>query len=264
MSTTTQTQPARRLTDLYSPRGIFKGTREEWLEVAANTLGKWIDEEMNGSYPGVTPNRFTRKVFLSNKYGFTPSSYTFAKQNLKYSCSLMSGGITGSKTSGEAAHIHYKHATGNTFDEIRLSVELGGRKLEADSCRVADVLLHEIIHSLCPFAGHKGPFKYIALLMGLTGKMTATRATPELTKRIKENIVDVIGKYPHAKVHLVPRGQRGKGSRSIKCQCSNPDCLFTMRTTRKWIEIAEFNLVCPICHDDNMMIEGVGLGVEEE
>ena len=177
----------------------------------------------------------------------------------------MSTGITGSKSSSrEAAHIHFKHATGNTFDEIRISVELGGRKLKADSCQVADILLHEIIHSLCPFAGHRGPFRDIALKMGLTGKMTATRATEELTLRIKENIVDVFGKYPHAKVHLVPRGQRGKGSRSIKCQCTDPACMFTMRTTRKWIQKAGFNLACPICHQDNMIIEGVGIGGEEE
>ena len=178
----------------------------------------------------------------------------------------MSAGITGSSSSSkEAAHIHFKHATGNTYDEIRISVELGGRKLKADSCQVADILLHEIIHSLCPFAGHRGPFKHIAQTMGLTGKMTATVATEELTLRIKENIVDVFGKYPHAKVYLVPRGQRGKGSRSIKCQCSNPACLFTMRTTQKWIVAADNCLTCPICAVPNMIIEGQEvIGGEEE
>ena len=142
--------------------------------------------------------------------------------------------------SGELAHVHFKHATGNNYDEIRMGVQVGGRRLKLDSARVADILLHEIIHTLCPQAGHRGAFRYIAQHMGLEGKMTATVAGDDLA--------------------LIPRGKRGKGSRSIKCQCTNLECLFTMRTTRKWIERAGFVLSCPIC-ETVMQIEGME-GVE--
>mgnify|MGYP003636127368 FL=1 len=226
-------------------------------------LGSWIDEEMNAHHEvsniGGKSRVMSFKQALSYRYGFKASSYTFKAQKIRYSCSLQD---TGMVASGALAHVHFKHATGNNFDEIRMGVHVGGRKLKADSMRVADILLHEIIHTLCPHAGHKGAFRAIALKMGLTGKMTATVATEDLSNRIKAEIVDIVGKYPHAAVQLVPRGQRGKGSRSIKCQCHNADCLFTMRTTRKWIIKAGFNLACPICHTDEMIIEG-NTGEEE-
>jgi len=265
----------RRFEALYSPKGVFKGTREEWLEVTGNILGSWIDEQMNhvfevGSLGRLNTSKTTMqlKQFLAHRYGFKPASYTFKAQSIRYSCSLMGQGMS---ASSEAAHIHFKHATGNNYDEIRMSVALGGRKLKLDSCRVADTLLHEIIHSLCPHAGHRGPFRYIALHMGLKGKMTATFAGEVLQKQIKEHIIDLIGKYPHKAVQLTPRGQRGKGSRSIKCQCINPSCMFTMRTTQKWINIAEREsnepdfkngLSCPICSTP-MIHEGTTKGEEE-
>jgi len=247
---------------LYSPRGVFKGTREEWLEAVGDILGAKIDEEMNTKFSLETLGRLntssagfrTLKHYLSTRYGFKPSSYTYKAQSIRYSCSLLSAGMT---QSGALAHVHLKAATGNNYDEIRMGVQVGGRRLKVDSSRVADILLHEIIHTLCPNAGHRGAFRYIAQHMGLEGKMTATTAGDDLAKWIKTDIVDVVGKYPHKAVTLIPRGQRGKGSRSIKCQCVNLDCLFTMRTTRKWIEISNFLLCCPICQTLPMQVEGI-------
>lgn len=276
MSTTTQPKTATlllenqqrinsmRLKSLYSPRGVFKGTREEWLEIVGDILGGWIDEVMNtkdnyGKVGRIVETPMAFKQYLSNLYGAKANSYTYKAQTIRYSCSLLGSGMT----QGNAlAHVQFKSSTGNSYDEIRMGVQLGGRKLKLDSCRVADIVLHEIIHTLCPRAGHRGEFRIIARTMGLEGKMTATIAGEDLAKRIKEEIVDVIGKYPHQAVHLIPRGQRGKGSRSIKCQCLNPDCLFTMRTTQKWITIAEGSLVCPICRFP-MTHQGQTRGEEE-
>lgn len=241
-----------RFTELSSPRGVFKGTREEWLEAASIIMGGWIDWAM-GQHGRIQlhKGRTTTKVhavsfnkWLVNTYGGKPSDYRYNPATTRFSCSLMGGGMT---KSGELAHIHYAHATGNKYDEIRMSVELGGRGKKDESARVADVLLHEMIHSCARFHGHKGAFKQIATTMGLTGKMTATVATEDLRVRIWDDVVSVLGRYPHKKVHLTPRGQRGKGSRLIKCIC--PICSFNMRTTRKWILMAyEDNggLACPI------------------
>ena len=253
-----------RLKSLYSPRGVFKGTREEWLEIVGDILGGWIDEVMNtkdnyGKVGRIANTPMAFKHFLSNAYGAKPNSYTYKAQTIRFSCSLLGSGMT----EGNAlAHVQYKSSTGNSYDEIRMGVQLGGRKLKLDSCRVADIVLHEIIHTLCPRAGHRGEFRAIALRMGLVGKMTATTAGEDLALRIKEEIVDVIGKYPHQAVHLVPRGKRGKGSRSIKCQCVNVDCLFVMRTTQKWISRAICGLNCPIC-DNEMIHQGQTKGEEE-
>jgi len=274
MSTTTHTEKLlaanRRFEPLYSPKGVFKGTREEWLEVSGNIMGSWIDEDMNAPIIVGRQGRLNKsndtmllKNYLSSRYGFKPSSYTFKAQKIRYSCSLQD---TGMVASSSLAHVHLKASTGNNYDEIRMGVHVGGRKLKNDSIRVCDILLHEIIHTLCPQAGHRGAFRYIATFMGLEGKMTATSASDDLAKRIKNEVIDVIGKYPHMAIQLTPRGKRGKGSRSIKCQCRNPHCLFVMRTTKKWLEMATYDLMCPICHDGPMIIEGYTApeGDEEE
>lgn len=97
-----------------------------------------------------------------------------------------------------------------------------------------EVLVHEAIHAALPDGtGHKGPFKRIAVAAGLTGKMTATVATPELARQIREWLVE-LPEYPHAAMTVAVRGS--KGSRLVKCQC--PDCGYTVRTTQKWIAVA--------------------------
>ena len=223
-----------------NPRGIYKGTREEWLEDAMHIMGAWINDLLAETvhYQG-KDILFIR--YLIQKWGGKPTDYRFNAKKVKVSVSLQDGGMTKSRA---LAHVHYAHATGNNYHEIRMSVELGGRKLKADSMRVADILLHEMIHTCAVFHGHKRAFRDIALGVGLTGKMTSTRASDSLNDRIKLEVVDVLGKYPHARVQLIPRGKRGVGSRLIKCVCLN--CEFNFRTTRKWINKANGVLGCPI------------------
>ena len=241
-----------RFTELSSPRGVFKGTREEWLAAASIIMGGWIDWTLHQNtrvqlHKGRTTLKVVKVSFikwLCDTYGGRPSDYKYNPATTRFSCSLMGGGMT---KSGELAHIHYRHATGNKYDEIRMSVELGGRAKKDESARVADVLLHEMIHSCARHHGHSGAFKHLATTLGLTGKMTATVATEDLRVKIWDDVVSVLGRYPHKEVHLTPRGKRGKGSRLIKCTCVG--CGFNMRTTRKWILQAYRDaglLSCPI------------------
>ena len=241
-----------RFRSLENPRGLFKGTREEWLEAAAIIMGGWIESAMQQtSRVQIHRGRSTVKVepvsfrrWLVKRYGGKPSTYRFNPATTRYACSLMDAGMT---KASSLAHVHFSHATGNRYDEIRMSVEMGGRDTKADSCRVADVLLHEMIHTLARFHGHSGAFKQIATTMGLEGRMTATVASEDLHRRIWDGVVSRLGRYPHAKVHLTPRGQRGKGSRLIKCTC--PDCGFNMRTTRKWLNAGfavQGHISCPL------------------
>jgi len=112
-----------------------------------------------------------------------------------------------------------------------------------DSIEVLAVLIHEIIHVIVPDAGHKGPFKRIAKAVGLTGKMTATVAGPELTERLNA-LVERIGKYPHAKLNPALSGKKKQGTRLLKASCV--DCGYTVRITRQW---ADLGLpACPICN----------------
>ena len=69
-----------------------------------------------------------------------------------------------------------------------------------DGRPVLATLVHEIVHCAVGVeAGHKGPFKRIALAIGLEGKMTETVAGETLNKRIDE-IIAQVGPYPHAEL----------------------------------------------------------------
>jgi hypothetical protein len=78
--------------------------------------------------------------------------------------------------------------------------------------------------------------------------MTATVANEELTFWLLENVVQVLGQYPHQAVELIPRGRRGIGSRSIKVLCDDADCGCTFRLTQKWIDLCPLaSPYCPVC-----------------
>ncbi|MCP9207787.1 SprT-like domain-containing protein [Streptomyces cucumeris] len=137
-----------------------------------------------------------------------------------------------------------------------------------DTARVLDVLIHELVHAAddCQ-SGHKGAFATAAKALGLTGKMTATVATPELSEKLRE-LAKALGPYAHATLYpmgkpLQPKrepkpedpeetpeeppvssGPKKQGTRMIKVSCK-PDCGcggYVVRTTAKWLEVG-----MPIC-----------------
>lgn len=115
---------------------------------------------------------------------------------------------------------------------------------------VAHVLVHELIHAAIGTDKKHGPeFKKIAVPLGLTGKMTATVAGPDLVLRLAPVLAD-LGPYPHA--GLTPTGTTSTGpkqtTRMLKCEC--PACGYTVRTTRKWLDIAT-----PTCPLDEIPME---------
>jgi len=203
-----------------NPRGIYKGTREEWLEEAAQIMGVWVDEYLDSAQK-------------EGKFGKTKKADFFARQKVKYSCSLLDGGLTASRA---GAHCHYAQSTGNGYHEIRMGVELGGRKKKAESSRVADILLHEMIHTISYGHGHKGLFRWCAVGVGLEGKMTSTVASKECKEKIDGEVLKVLGRYPHKAVKLLHRGQRGKGSPLKKCYCRF--CEINFRMSHKNISLA--------------------------
>lgn len=122
---------------------------------------------------------------------------------------------------------------------------------KSDSVEVLSILLHELVHVAddCQH-GHGKIFKNIATAVGLAGKMTATVPTEELSDEF-EALVCILGDYPHAKMLV---GDHGKGSgpktqttRMIKVTCDC--CGYTVRTTRKWIELG-----LPACPNGTEMI----------
>lgn len=244
-----------RLNALCSPKGVFKGTREEWLEAAALIMGAWINHAVESK----GRSSFNRKKdaskwiitevtlgrYLADHYGGKPSDFKFKFNKVRYATSLLGG--HGIQAGNALAHAHLMHSTGNGYHEIRMGAHIGGRRTKDESVHIADILLHEMLHTCAPRCGHKGGFAVLARTMGLEGKLTSTVASQQLRDALWDKVVTRLGKYPHKAVKFVPRGQRKKGSRLIKCICLN--CEFTFRTTRKWINKAEGHLGCPICSE---------------
>lgn len=71
---------------------------------------------------------------------------------------------------------------------------------QGEPTRVLDILLHELIHAAVGTeCGHKGEFKRVAKLFGLSGRMTATYVEEgtELHKKLVA-LADSLGPYPHS------------------------------------------------------------------
>jgi hypothetical protein len=142
-----------------------------------------------------------------------------------------------------------QEASGDGAVEVFISPEL-----TAKAC--AATLVHELIHAAVGVKeGHKGKFKKLAKAAGLIGRMRATTPGAELADAI-DRWISIMPKFPHAPL-TIPDGKKvGPGSRMIKIFC--PDCGYTLRTTRTWIEIAVPKCPNPECEDasEPMITEG--------
>lgn len=138
-------------------------------------------------------------------------------------------------------------------NEIFISPEI---TTPGQSERVLDVLAHELAHAVAGIeAGHKAPFKRIAVAIGLDGKMTATVAGPEFAQWAR-GVVDRIGKFPAGSLSPVER--KKQSTRLLKCACA--DCGYTVRITRKWVESAGE----PICPTDKISMFCDAIDDEDE
>lgn len=110
---------------------------------------------------------------------------------------------------------------------------------------ILDTLTHELVHVVTPGAGHKGQFISVSKRIGLTeGKPKSASAGADLRSTL-ERIAAEIGEMPHPA--LSPTiGIKKQGTRMIKCEC--PECGYTARTTKKWLEFGA--PICPTCKVD--------------
>jgi len=103
-----------------------------------------------------------------------------------------------------------------------------------DTTMVLGTLVHELVHHVVGTdAGHKAPFKRLAVAVGLEGKMTATTVSDELAERLGV-LADELGAYPHGAVDP-GQGKKSQTTRLMKCEC--PECGYVVRTTSKWLDL---------------------------
>jgi hypothetical protein len=66
-----------------------------------------------------------------------------------------------------------------------------------DPVKVMETVAHEMVHAIVGLEHkHGGEFRRVATTIGLTGRMTATRASEEMVLRLAP-MVTVLGPYPH-------------------------------------------------------------------
>lgn len=112
-----------------------------------------------------------------------------------------------------------------------------------------ETLAHELVHACVPDAGHKKPFRTIALAIGLEGPMRSTCAGPSLKLFFKDVLIPKIGEIPHASLRLSELNKKKQTTRMLKCECET--CGYTARTSRQWIE----TLGAPLCPCNGMPME---------
>ena len=99
---------------------------------------------------------------------------------------------------------------------------------------VADVLVHEMVHAAAGVEfGHKGPFKKMAIKIGLEGKMTETNAGDDLKKILNKIIQELGGKYPHSAMNY---SKIKKPAKKFLKKFGCTECGWIGRVTQKWID----------------------------
>lgn len=132
-------------------------------------------------------------------------------------------------------------ASGDRTIEIIISITLD------DAVEVLSVLAHELAHAHLPEGtGHRAPFARLVKAMGLEGKPTAT-VVGEVFRANVAPVLAELGPYPHASLDYTSR--KKQGTRMLKAEC--PFCGYTIRLTRKWLEVATPR--CPV-HEVEMAV----------
>jgi len=129
-----------------------------------------------------------------------------------------------------------RKASGDGTSEIFISPELD------DAVTVLGVMIHEFIHAADDCRnGHRGPFRKMALSIGLRGPMRSTRPGPELAERLND-LSKQLGPYPHARLDAaqVPGKQT---TRLIKVVCDRQAHGYATWTTRRWLD--DGTTTCP-------------------
>jgi hypothetical protein len=108
---------------------------------------------------------------------------------------------------------------------------------------VSATLLHELGHASTPGEGHKGPFVRFMKAVGLIGKPTATLAGEELTVTLQE-MMSVIGDYPHSALDPAMVAKKKQGTRLIKVSCSREHEEYIVRMSKKTIERGLPTCIC--------------------
>lgn len=195
---------------------------------------------MTTTDPTTTREQWLREVLLwTSKDLFGCGDAPSQPNNIRVSVGFPSSGGLGKKRRVIGECWSYECSDG-AFSEIFINPVL------SDGVEVVSTLIHEVVHATVGvLEKHRGQFIVASKSVGLQRPWTATTATPELGDKIR-HFLSGFDPYPHSK--LTPRKLIGptkpQKNRQLKLECPDPACGYTIRTTRKWIELGMPTCIC--------------------
>ena len=206
-------------------------TREQWLHEIAKTINLTLFK------------RRTIRGFKVKPLNLKSVQFNMAySPNQRVKAHAHNGGVD--VKLGHIGQCHYDYKVGDDKfgTEIFITPNL------TNQVQIVGVLIHEMIHAITKGHGHKNAFRWVAVDVGLEGKMTATSVGADLKKEINKWI-KTHGKMPHKK--WIPNTRGKQTTRMLKVCC--PDgCGIIVRQSRTSIE----NYGTPFCpiHQEEMVV----------
>lgn len=175
------------------------------LETIHETREGWLSDALNLIRPRISGAGFTLPL------------------TVKVTCGFPVGSRGGKKILGQCIA---PAASAAGFTEMCVSPTI------SDPLTALGILVHEAGHACVGVeAGHGAPFKAFCAAVGLTGKATEAMPGESLAAWLRDEILPMLGNYPHAAVD--PNNRKKQGTRMIKLVC--PETGYTVRTTKKWL-----------------------------
>lgn len=171
----------------------------------------------------------TREGWLSHAFvlfdkRFSAMGYALPA-NVKVSCGFPVGSRGGKKILGQAIS---QAASAAGYHETFVSPTI------SDPVLVLGVGVHEYGHHAVGIeAGHGPKFKAFCQAVGLEGKATEALPGAALKQWLADEVLPMLGAYPHAAVD--PSQRKKQSTRMIKLVC--PETGYSVRTTKKWLAL---------------------------
>ena len=195
-------------------------------------------------------NYLIQATDIMRKSLFKPKGYKVPKVELSISWATHGNNSRNTGKAKVLGQCFNRASSEKGINQVIITPNLDGTTIDG-SLNILGVLVHELVHAVddC-VSGHGKAFKDCATAVGLTGPMRSTGESDELKEYLRKNIIDKLGKFPHAQVNL----SKGKTqtTRNIKVECNC--CEFSFRTSRKNLELMDEVSHCLACDDGFLQV----------
>jgi len=195
-------------------------------------------------------NYLIQATDIMRKSLFKPKGYKVPKVELSISWATHGNNSRNTGKAKVLGQCFNRASSEKGINQVIITPNLDGTTIDG-SLQILGVLVHELVHAVddC-VSGHGKAFKDCATAVGLTGPMRSTGESDELKEYLRKNIIDKLGKFPHAQVNL----SKGKTqtTRNIKVECNC--CEFSFRTSRKNLELMDEVSHCLACDDGFLQV----------